>query len=145
MKTFSIIFSLIFLLSCNLNTTYSNRESDKREAEQITNKLYHYLEMQELEKAESLFSEQFFEVTDRETLNKIFTKTLEECGNLTNFNLEEWTTFIVQGTDSKSEYVLVYKITRHKKNTTERIGLIKEEDETIKIVSYHVNFDMLDE
>lgn len=145
MKTFSIIFSLIFLLSCNLNTTYSNRESDKREAEQITNKLYHYLEMQELEKAESLFSEQFFEVTDRETLNKIFAKTLEECGNLTNFTLEEWTTFIVKGTDSKSEYVLVYRITRDKKNTTERIGLIKEEDEAIKIVSYHVNFDMLDE
>ena len=145
MKTFSIIFSLIFLLSCNLNTTYSNRESDKREAEQITNKLYHYLEMQELEKAESLFSEQFFEVTDRETLNKIFAKTLEKCGNLTNFTLEEWTTFIVKGTDSKSEYVLVYRITRDKKNTTERIGLIKEEDEAIKIVSYHVNFDMLDE
>lgn len=145
MKTFSIIFSLIFLLSCNLNTTYSNRESDKREAEQITNKLYHYLEMQELEKAESLFSEQFFEVTDRETLNKIFAKTLEECGNLTNFTLEEWTTFIVKGTDSKSEYVLIYKVTREKKNTTERIGMIKEKDETIKIVSYHVNFDMLDE
>ncbi len=101
--------------------------------------------MQKLEKAESLFSEQFFEVTDRETLNKIFAKTLEECGNLTNFTLEEWTTFIVKGTDSKSEYVLVYRITRDKKNTTERIGLIKEEDEAIKIVSYHVNFDMLDE
>lgn len=145
MKTFSMIFSLIFLWSCNLNTSYSNRESDKREAEKVTHKLYHFLEMQEWEKAESLFSEEFFEVTDRETLNTIFRKTFENCGNLTNFTLEDWTTFIVNGTNAKSEYVLLYNVTRDKKNTTERIGMIKEADETIRILSYHVNFDMLDE
>ena len=146
MKIFYIlsVFS-IFLTSCQLNTTSSNRESDKREAEEITNKFYHHLEMNEFDKAETLFSESFFEVTDREKLNKIFQKTIEDCGDLSNFELEEWNTFVVSGTDSKSEYVLLYKVTRDKKQTTERIGMVKEEDENIRIVSYHVNFDMLDE
>ena len=138
-----VLLSTLFT-SCNINTTSTNHESDKREAEKITNKFYHYLEMKEFNEAEKLFSEKFFEVTDKEKLHKIFNHTLNDCGNLTNFSLQEWNTFVVKGTNPKSEYDFLYKVTRDKKETTERIGMLKEND-SIKIVSYHVNFDMLDE
>lgn len=138
-----IAFSILFF-SCNINSTSTNNESDKIEAETVTNKFYHYLEMNEFDKAKSLFSNKFFEVTDKEKLDKIFRKTIEDCGNLTNFTLEDWNTFIVKGTNSKSEYILLYNVIREKKQTMEKIGLIKEGDD-IKIVSYNVNFDLLDE
>lgn len=135
-------FFAILLTSCNI--TSFNSESDKSEAEAITNKFYHHLEMNDFEKADKLFSEKFFEETDVEKLHKIYDYTLKEGGNLKNFILLEWNTLVVKGTDSKAEYVLLYNVEREKKNTTERIGLIKEND-TIKIVSYYVNMDMLGE
>jgi hypothetical protein len=142
-KLFFLLF-ISLVASCNLNTTSSNNESDKREAEEITNKLYYYLETKDFQNAQTLFSEKFFEVTDREKLQKIFNQSHEEFGNLTNFSLLEWNTFVVKGTQAKSEYLLVYQVEREKKPTVEKIGMIKEND-SIKIVSYHIQYDFLEE
>ncbi len=143
-KFFTLIFLSTFLISCQINSTSSNRESDKREAEKITNEFYNYLEKKEFENAANLFSEKFFAVTDKDKLYEIFNATLNDCGNLTDFSIVDWSTFVVKGTNPKSEYLFYYKVSREKKETLEEIGMIKEND-SIKIVSYHVSVDRLSE
>jgi hypothetical protein len=144
MKNLYFLLFLSFMLSCNFNTTSSNSESDKREGEEITHKLYYYLETTDFKKAEHLFSEKFFEVTDREKLQKIFSQTQDQLGNIQNFSLLEWNTFVVKGSNPKSEYLFLYQVEREKKPSVEKIGMIKEND-SIKIVSYHIQFDFLEE
>jgi len=137
------ILTIVFA-GCNFNTTSTNNEYDRKDAEKITNKFYHYLDMNDFKKAETLFSEKFFEVTDRDQLQKIFEKTVEDCGTLTNFELQDWNTLVVKGSNPKSEYVLLYKVSRKKKDTMERVSMMKEND-SIKIVGYHLTYSMLDE
>lgn len=95
------ILTIVFA-GCNFNTTSTNNEYDRKDAEKITNKFYHYLDMNDFKKAETLFSEKFFEVTDRDQLQKIFEKTVEDCGTLTNFELQDWNTLVVKGSNPKS-------------------------------------------
>ena len=67
--------------------------------------------------------------------------TKKEGGNFTNYQLSSWNTLIVKGTDSKSEYSLIYEVKRPLINTEEIFSLEKEKDK-IKIVGYKINLDI---
>lgn len=65
MKTRILILLSFILLSCNFNKVYKDREEDKREAEKITNKFYKYIKEEENQKALTLISDKFFNVTNK--------------------------------------------------------------------------------
>lgn len=147
MKTLKLLpLTAIFFLmiSCHFTSSRSNLESDRDEADLVIEELYDYLEEEEYDKAEKLFSEKFFEVTDREGLRKIFEVTRKKGGKIISNEIVYWKTFVVKGTDPKAEYRLIYKVKRDSATTNEDFALMKEGNK-IKIVGYHVTFDLMDE
>ena len=137
-KVFILVFSLIFL-SCNFNSTYRNRTLDKNEAEIITNKLYEFLERDEFSNATSLFSSKFLEVTPLDSLNKMFLD-VKSLGKYEGRALSNFETFVVEGSNPKSEYIFIYDVNYEKFSSQETIRLEKEGD-SIKIVTYQIHSD----
>jgi hypothetical protein len=143
MKKFYLLIITFLLISCSFNQTFSNRESDKEDAEKISKKFYWELRYgTNHDKIYKLFSDKFFEVTNRETLDKMITVSENEIGPITECNLVKWETLVVKGSNSKSEYVLTYDIKRSNGKTEETFSM-HEENGTIKIVGYRINQDML--
>lgn len=137
-----LIKPLPFLISCNFNTTYQNREDDKKDAEKITQKFYKLLKKGNTKDILPLFSEDFFKVTNKDKFIELFEKTNNTYGNILNDSLSHWETLVVKGSKPKSEYLLVYNVKRDKIDSQEYITLHKEKD-GIKIFEYRVNIDTL--
>lgn len=129
------------LSSCQFNRTFTNREEDKKEAEQVTSKFYELLKSKKYEETTALFSEKFFEVSDKEKLFQIYKITEEKLGALQEVAIGDWQTKVVIGTNPSSTYVLVYKNKYEKFESKETIRLTKETDGKIRILGYTINSD----
>lgn len=142
MKTYILILITLFLTSCNLNRTYENREEDKKEAEKITQKFFSLVKENNKQEALKLFGKGFFKVSNKNELNQTIEWTKKEAGNISNYSLYEWETTVVTGTNPKANYLLVYNAQRDKINTEEIFSLEKEND-SIKIIGYKVNLEVV--
>ncbi|ROI00681.1 hypothetical protein [Chryseobacterium daecheongense] len=142
-KLYLLLFIAFLLISCSFNQTFSNRESDKIDAEKISDKFYWELMYgPNREKTYELFSDKFFEVTNKDKLNDILTVSQNELGPIEEHTLVKWETLVVKGTNPKSEYILVYNVKRSISNTEETLSMQKENG-VIKIVGYRVNQNLL--
>lgn len=139
-KTTLLILLISFLASCsfNANITRDNREEDKKEAEKITSQFYVYLKNKEYEQVYDFFSPLFYEVTSKSQLDSLFASSVETLGDIKNSELIHWETKVKSGTDASSEYYFVYKISREKFESTEKIGLKKDKNNKIKILGYRI-------
>lgn len=140
MKKYLLLIPFL-LVGCSFNRTYRNRAEDKEEAEKVVSKLYYTLQNGDLQKASKFFSGKFFQVTDKNKFNKLF-KKMDEYGKVSDYNLSKWETLVVEGTNSKAEYVLTYDVKRDSTKMQEVFSMEKEND-SIKIVGYRVNYDFL--
>jgi hypothetical protein len=139
MKKFLLFVTLTLLVSCSFNQTFSNRESDRAEAAEISKKFYWELSYGgNQDDLYNLFGEQFFEVTSRDKLNQMNLVSQNEIGQVQDYTLVKWETFVVKGSNPKSEYVLTYDVKREKGKTQEIFSMNKNDGE-IKIVGYHIN------
>lgn len=141
MKHLSILFLIgisTILIGCNIR--HDNHIIDKIEAEEIANQFYYHLQMEDFKSAEKLFSEKAFETNTREDLLNYFKATIYTHGNLSNFVLDYWDTSVIDGKDSRGQYILYYYVTRYPKHTFEKLFLIKEND-SIKIVGYEITLE----
>ena len=138
-KNSLIAFLSMILTSCTFsaNTSQQNNEEDREEAEKVTALFYAYLENKEYPKTHPFFSQRFLEVTNNTEIDKIFEDSDERLGSINKRELHEWETNISFGTNSSSNYILVYNITREKYNSLETITLEKEGSK-IKILGYHI-------
>ena len=136
---FVFSISLIFV-SCRFNSSYINREEDKRDAEQAIAQFYELLKNQDYKGTYRLFDKRFFEVTDTQKLNEIYDISFEKLGDVESYNIEKWETQAIVGTDPKTNYVFLLNVRRSDFASKETITLLKEKGE-IKIMGYHVNSD----
>lgn len=138
-----LVFSLVLFLfiGCNFNKTYQNRESDRQDAEKITNEFYSLLNNHRIEKAFELFSNKFFQVTSKEKLKDMIDWTNANGGKVKKISLSNWQTLVNEGDTPIYDYSLTYYIERDSINTQEIFSLQKEYD-TIKIVGYKINLDV---
>lgn len=144
MKKILLFVTLTLLVNCSFNQTFSNRESDRDDAEKISKKFYwELLQGTNKDKIYELFSDKFFEVTSKDQLDKLISDSQQEYGIIKENNLEHWETLVVKGSNSKSEYLLTYNVTREYGTTKETFSMLKE-DENIKIVGYHINYILPD-
>jgi hypothetical protein len=141
-KTILILFISTFITSCTFNSSYVDREVDRQEAERVTVKFFYLLHEKKFNETHSLFSPRFMEVTNKEKLNQLFQASEEKLGSVKDQSLESWNTNVVKGTNSKSEYLLVYNVKRTKFNSKETLRLEKEND-TIKILYYNIESEGL--
>ncbi|OYQ50370.1 hypothetical protein CHU92_00125 [Flavobacterium cyanobacteriorum] len=136
-----VLLVIIFLLSgCNLNATFTNEEHEKNEAEKVVNNFYALLYLKDYKITDKLFSNHFFEKVNKDQFQRILENNQEKLGDILSNNLIDWKTFRVEGTNAKSEYVLIYEVVYTKFKTIEKIEMVKEEN-VIKIIGYHVNSD----
>jgi len=140
-KNILTLLTMLILTSCHYNNQYLNREEDKKEAEQVTNKLYDLLKAKDYEGTTSLFSKKFFEVTDKEKLLRLYSTTNEKLGDLTDTEVEIWETRVVEGSNPISNYTFVYKNKYTNFVAKETINLTKDEDGQLRIVGYNINSD----
>lgn len=137
MKNYTFLSILILFISCNINTVYNNRESDLKDAEEVANELFNYLESGNYKDAIELFGDKFFEHSSESELNALF-DSIKTLGELRNRKLIEWKTFVVEGTNAKSEYYLRYNSVYPNHQTDETLSLEKENDK-IKIYGFQVH------
>lgn len=136
------IILLMTMASCHFNSQYINREADKNDAEQVTNKFYELLQTKDYEGTIQLFSENFFEVADTGKLFKLLSMTNKKLGTLKTTEIEAWETQCIEGSNPSAKYTLVYKNMYDSFPAIETIILTKEKDGQIKIASYHINSDV---
>lgn len=144
MKRLYFILISFLLISCSFNQTFSNREEDKKAAEEISKKFFWELKYGgNLDTIYNLFGNKFFEVTDKEKLLQIINTTQNDIGRVEEYNLVKWETLIVKGSNAKSVYLLVYDVKRGTSKTQETFSMEKDKNGDIKIVGYKVNHDLL--
>jgi len=131
--------SMLFLVGCNVNTVHPNEISDKEDAEKIAEQLFSSLEQNNFLEAQDLFSDRFFEVTPRDSLNSIFER-VKTLGKFKHRTLADWNTFRITGSNPKAEYTLNY-VTEYSLFPAQEIIKMEREDSLIKIISYHVYSD----
>jgi len=134
-----LVFSLT---SCNFNSTYINREEDKKDAEKVSDQFYTLLEQKDFNKLSPLLSNQFKAVTSTKKLNEYLTGTVSKLGEIKSKKLDHWETKVIKGSNSSAKYVLYYLVERTKFQAKETVTLVAENDQ-IKILGYNVNSEGL--
>ncbi len=131
---------IALLMGCSFNATYLNRPEDKTDAEAVTNLLFLDLQNKNYDSAYSLFSDEFYKVTPKDKLKKIFTAIQNEQGDLQEVNLKECNTKIVTGTNPSADYFLIYRNKHQKNYLLDSIHLVRENGGKLKIAFFHVGY-----
>ncbi|KUJ50004.1 hypothetical protein [Chryseobacterium sp. JAH] len=85
---------------------------------------------------------EFFKDVNKKKFKEILNKTDNDFGKTKDFELINSWTQIIKGSDPISKYELSYLVTRDSTQTKEYFRMQKEND-TIKIISYRVDFDIV--
>ncbi|MGN8057339.1 hypothetical protein ACTJKN_13760 [Pedobacter sp. 22163] len=137
------LFSLLLIASsCNFNSTYLNREEDKKDAEKVADQFYTLVEKNDLKNLNPLLSNQFKAVTSTQKLNDYLTGTANKLGAIKSQKLDHWETKVIRGSNPSATYVLYYIVERTKFQAKETVTLTAENDQ-IKILGYNVNSEGL--
>lgn len=128
----------ILATSCHYSNKYQNRESDKQDAEKVTTELFGYLKNSDFEKATKLFDDEFFKVTSKEDLMKIFESTRNKLGGLKSTELADWNTMVSEGAIEQGIYNLNYNGEFENDSAKLKFTLIKNENGKIKVVGYNI-------
>ncbi len=126
--------------ACTFTTSLDNRESDRDEAEKITNKFYEDLKANNYDVLDTLFSQEFFQASPKDSLLKFLNSMHKALGDITADSVIDWKTKITRGTVDSSDYRFLYAVKRTKHNSKETLRLVKVPSGKIKIVYYHVDY-----
>ncbi|WP_033958921.1 DUF4019 domain-containing protein [Psychroserpens jangbogonensis] len=139
MKRFLLILMIpIFAASCNFSNEYKNRESDRQDAEKVTAELFGFIKQSDFEKATTLFGEEFYKVYSKEDLVKIFESTENKLGELKSTELSDWNTMVSEDAIEQGFYNMNYNSEFEKGKAKQKITLVKNENEEIKVVGYNI-------
>ncbi|RMZ60822.1 hypothetical protein D1632_02260 [Chryseobacterium nematophagum] len=143
MKKYILLLISFLFIACSYEKIYENRESDKQDAQKVINKFYFLIQHNNNKKEVfKLFSNRFFQEVEKERFEKILDKTDSDFGKVKDYQLTNSWTQIVKGSNPISKYELSYIVTRDSTQTKEYFRMQKEND-TIKIISYRVDFDLV--
>lgn len=137
-----ICFISIVMISCNFSATNFNEESEKIAAEKIADELYMHLKNRNFEEADKLFSDEFFAISNKDTLHMIFEKTEKILGVFKSKKIKEWKSTHLFGGDGEelSKCILVYDVMYENYPAIATVVVVrKDEKDKGKILGYHVN------
>ncbi len=138
----SIVILLLgsFLSSCNFNANVKkeNDVQDKEAAESTAGLFYLYTTNKTYDSIPKLMSNEFYKLVSEAELKTYLINKERKLGEFKDFTLKDWKTTRTSGTDSKTEYLLIYDVTYSNAHAEESISLVKE-NEKVKIFGYNVN------
>ncbi|KQR91912.1 hypothetical protein ASG01_12975 [Chryseobacterium sp. Leaf180] len=137
-KIYSLLFLLLLLNACSFNQSFVNREADKDEAKNVSDKYYWKWFTEVTKTIFTIFSVKSFLSDRQRRTGYIINKVQQEKGVIKGYELASWETLVVKGTNPKNEYVLKYDVQRELGVTHETVSMTKENVE-IKIVGYNIN------
>lgn len=137
-KILLILILPIFVMGCHFSNKYQNRESDKQDAEKIADELFGFIRQSDFEKASQLFGEEFYKVTSKEGLMKIFESTQNKLGGLKSTELVDWNTMVSEGAIEQGVYVLNYNAEFENDSAKLKLTLTKNENGEIKVGGYNI-------
>ena len=131
------ILSAIMLIGCTLNSnkTLINRLEEKYEAEEITNEFFKYQDTNDTAVV-GLFSDSFVKKNGKEQLIELLNKNKIRFGSLKKITLERWETEFVPGTNSSSEYFLVFNNEYENHHVKESFKMHKGYGGKIEVINY---------
>src|SRR5476651_601248 len=92
LKTACAFFIAICFTACQFNSTYLNRDEDKKDAEKVTNQLFDFIKNKKYEESYALYSDKFWEVTSKQKMKSYDSITNAKLGELDSINLDKWET-----------------------------------------------------
>ena len=130
--------SAIMLIGCTLNSnkTITNRLGDKYEAEEITSAFFKYQDTNDTEAVIGLFSDSFVKKNGKEKLIELLNKNKIRFGSLKKITLKRWETEFVEGTNSSSEYFLVFNNEYENHHVKEYFKMHKGFGGKIEVINY---------
>ncbi|CAH0224264.1 hypothetical protein [Chryseobacterium sp. Bi04] len=142
MKKYILTLISFLFIGCSYDKIYENREADKQDAQKVINKFYFLIKEDNNKEVFKLFSDRFFKEVGKERFEQILDKTDNDFGKVKDYELTDSWTQIIKGSNSISKYKLSYLVTRDSTQTKEYFRLQKEND-TVKIISYRLDFDII--
>lgn len=140
-KTIIYLFIIALFVNCNVNRTYNNRESDKAEAEVVTNKLFENLQNSDFENAGLLFADKFYEVTPKDKLFELLKASDEKLGKINKYEILSWRSTVTEGGVESGKYLFLYKLICEKNEGKLKITLHKNDKGIIEVVGYSLGSD----
>ncbi|MEP1489983.1 MAG: hypothetical protein ABJK28_16305 [Algibacter sp.] len=137
-KILLILIVTILVTSCHFSNKYQNREADKMDAQKEIADLFYVIRHSEFDKATEFFGDEFYEVTLKEDLMKIFESTERKLGYLDRAELTDWNTMVSEGAIESGIYNMNYNVKFEKGDAKLKLTLTKNEKGKIKVVGYNV-------
>jgi hypothetical protein len=137
-KLFLILMFPLLVANCHFSNKYENRESDLKAAEKITSELFSCIKKSDFAKATELFGEEFYAVTSKEDLMKIFESSETKLGVLNSTKLADWNTMVSEGAIEQGVYNLNYDAAYEKETAKLKLTLLKNDKGDIKVVGFNV-------
>lgn len=132
-----LIISLVCLLGCQVDTTYTNRAKDRAASKKVVDEFYTHLVAQQPESAMKLISKESSSINNLK-LTKIFNVAKVELGGVEKIKLDSCSTKVKEGNNASGEYLLYYTVI-HEKYKTSDVFKLKLEGKEIKISDFRMN------
>jgi hypothetical protein len=142
MKIFiQLILVGLSISGCVYTRTFKNRDDDLDDAKKVTDQFFNALKKDDFKSIYPLFSQRFFQVTPKDSLNYIFVMSKNKLGTVETTGITNWGTQVTEGTTQSGDYMINFTVHRTKFDSKEQIRLVEEEDGKIRIAYYHITSD----
>jgi hypothetical protein len=141
LKFIALFLGILFLSSCNFsaNVNFKDEKVEKDNAESTATLFYSAVRDSKIDAALELFRDSIYKKSgEKEKLKLFLIQKEEKLKNFKDYSLKEWKTSRAIGTDSKSQYLLVYNVKYDNCETTETMILVNEKGK-VKIWNYNVD------
>jgi hypothetical protein len=142
MQLIALLIFVVILSGCKCNSSRINMENDKNEALAVTGKFYWHLTLHEYAKVNSLFSRDFFKSNDSVKFDSSLVNIQKKYGNIKSSNLIDCSSTVINGSNSSTDYRVLYSVIYNNDSTKEFFRLEKI-DYKVKIVEYTINHNEL--
>ncbi len=139
-NSYLIFCAVLMLLSgCQVTTNKFDGNRAQTNCEKTTAQLYASLKKKQYGDTYKLYTDSFFSKVDTTTLNNFYRKNEDDSGNITNYVLLKFKSQVSLTDTAAINCVAIYRVTRNKGFTNERINFRILGSSSPKILRYNVD------
>ena len=139
-ETKYMVFFVLFIISCSINTTRNNDSLDQSEAIEVINKMDSLLKTENYEEALKLFHPSIFRNKNKENLLTYLKSNKTKYGTSLKYKIIKRETYVREGDSPDSDYKFIIEHSFNnqiKRSVLNEINLTKDNSGNLLIYSYH--------